>query len=342
MKTLKFCLVFGLIYLGLTSFLFPKKPKTLYLKTIQYANENCYARGILIHDSVIYTSNSNGVIYSFNLKNSKIDSYSYDTSIVKELRDLTLINGDLYAMHSGNTGLLLALKDNHIQLLDSSIWKNVFLDGIDGNGSKAFMMGDPIDEYFSLFYFNGLEWTTCEGKIKAEKDEAGFAASGTNVQFINENTFLFVSGGSNSRLFKTNDTGKTWAISNIPFEKGEGIGAFSIHFIDSLNGVVVGGNYTKPDSKFRTSFYTNDGGKNWIESTIPTNGYRSCVIYQRGIFYACGTNGIDYSIDNGVTWIPIAKGVYFALASDSNHLYATSKNGKIDVFQLAKKHGFNR
>lgn len=306
------------------------------LESIQYTSDSCYARGLLIKDSILYTSNSNGKIYAYSFINKSSKSYENTSFKTQELRDLIFISNHLVGMQSGTEGFLFQLKSDQLIAEKNNLWPNVFLDGIDGNENSAFMIGDPINGYFSLFYYSNNSWKSCEEKIIAAEGEAGFAASGTNVQVLNDSTFIFVSGGSQSRFFKTSNFGKKWSSTNLPFETGEGIGAFSICFKNDLIGVVVGGNYTEPLNSKNNSFYILDGGKNWKESKINPNGYRSCVHFKNGVFYACGTSGLDYSKDNGKTWSPISKEIYFAMISDNQYLYLTSKNGKIVKIPLLK------
>ncbi len=117
----------------------------------------------------------------------------------------------------------------------------------------------------------------------------------------------------------------------------ESSGAFSICMISDLEGVIVGGDYKNPDLCLNTCFYTDDGGKFWMNAKTQTRGYRSCVIYKNGIFYACGSNGIDYSTDKGENWKPFANGTYMAMCSDDLKLYATMPNGSFQIFELIER-----
>jgi hypothetical protein len=101
--------------------------------------------------------------------------------------------------------------------------------------------------------------------------------------------------------------------------------------------VIVGGEYDASTLYMNTCFYTNDGGDNWYNSEKPVRGYRSCVYATNGVFYACGTNGIDYSTNNGVDWKPFAEGSYFTMTANNTHLIATTKNGTIHFYDLIKK-----
>ncbi|MBI1837911.1 MAG: hypothetical protein HYR91_11670 [Flavobacteriia bacterium] len=266
------------------------------------------------------------------------EEISFPNEKIQELRDIHFFRNEILAMQSGSTGLIIHSSKNINFIEKTSKWENVFLDGFDVKDSIAFMMGDPINGFFSLYKNVSNKWELCEGKIAAIEGEAGFAASGTNVQIVNDSTFIFVSGGAQSRFFKTMNQGKTWTSISLPFDKGDGIGAFSVHFKDNLNGVIVGGNYLKPTETIHTSFYTKDGGLTWNLSKTNVNGYRSAVCYFNKRYYACGTNGIDFSKDNGKTWEKLSDGNYFAIypiqQNGSSRLFATTTNGTVKVFKI--------
>ena len=308
--------------------------------TVQYTTDRCYSRSILVTDSMVYTANSNGTLYASHKTNNTHTNLLRNKKF-EEMRDLALTNGEIIGMQSGSYGVLARTDGQKFlgYIAPGSLWVGTFLDGMDIQGQTGFMMGDPKYGFFSLFHSEdgGKIWKPCEGKVEAFEKEAGFAASGTNVQVLNDSSFYFVSGGLKSRFFKTTDKGKTWDITSLPYMGNESTGAYSICMISKKVGVIVGGDYANPDLSMNTCFYTTDGGKFWINAEIQTRGYRSCVIHVKGIFYSCGTNGIDYSTDNGVTWIPFANGEYFALASDGNSLYATMKGGQYKIMGLVSK-----
>jgi len=308
---------------------------------IQYTTDKCYSRSVIVKDSVIYTGNSNGKLCAYDMRTGNSVNL-LENKKFEEMRDIEFVGEYLFGMQSGSYGILA--KTDGKEFLDyiipsGNIWYGVFLDGMDFNGNTGFIMGDPKDGKFTLSYSTdgGNKWQACEGQIENMEQEAGFAASGTNVQVLNDSTFIFVSGGKKSRYFISKDTGKTWESTSLPFLTSVTSGAFSIHMIDSLNGVLVGGDYANPDLNLNVAYYTDDGGKFWLNAEDQPRGYRSCVIYVNGTYYACGTNGIDFSTDGGIEWTPFADGNFFSMCADEKHLYATMKEGKVKVMELLKK-----
>lgn len=308
---------------------------------IQYSTEKCYSRSVLVRDSIVYTANSNGSMYATDLRtNSSVNILQ--NKKFEEMRDLEFSGDYLFGMQSGTYGLLAKTDGkNFIDYItpSSSMWIDKFLDGMDFYGQTGFIMGDPKNGIFSLYHSEdgGNTWKECEGKVETYEGEAGFAASGTNVQVLNDSTFIFVSGGKKSRYFRSTDKGKSWKITSLPYMTGESSGAFSICMISDSVGVIVGGDYANPDLCMNTCFYTDDAGTFWINAEEQTRGYRSCVIFADGVFYAAGTNGLDFSTDNGVSWKPYANGNFFSLCADEEHLYATTQKGSFQIFELIKK-----
>jgi photosystem II stability/assembly factor-like uncharacterized protein len=84
----------------------------------------------------------------------------------------------------------------------------------------------------------------------------------------------------------------------------ESSGIFSIRFRTSTNGVVVGGDYLKPDAPEETAASTNDGGITWTAAATPPHGYRSAVAYDAATktWITVGPNGTDISTDDGRNW----------------------------------------
>lgn len=302
----------------------------------RYAASVTYSRGILCVNNTIFTSNADGSISRFNWDKPSEDTNFYFGET--ELRDIACINNQLFAMESGEKGILhrkdQTIKDTLNQLF--SIAPNVFFDGMDNYESTFFVMGDPINGIFSLFSSSdsGQTWQKIDG-LESLEGEAGFAASGTNVQVLDDSTFIFVSGGNLSRFFKSTNGGKNWTIIDLPFQLGKtSSGAFSIHMKNKDFGIVVGGNYEAPNENVQNCFITSDGGITWSSPLKNPHGYRSCVIEKNGIWYCCGTNGLDYSTDNGKTWEILSSTEFFTLTTDDYYVYATAKKGLLYRFKL--------
>ena len=172
-------------------------------------------------------------------------------------------------------------------------------------------MSDPVDgRYVIIRTADGKNWEqmNSENMPDAQSNEASFAASGTCLIIHGKKKAFLVTGGGNARVFRSNDRGMTWASTNTPIIRGTpGSGIFSIAMGSSKTGVIVGGNYERPDETGNNIAITRDGGKTWLaESGL--GGYRSAVVYvNEKMLIAVGTNGSDVSTDSGDTWKPLGK-----------------------------------
>ncbi|MFT5777934.1 MAG: photosystem II stability/assembly factor-like uncharacterized protein [Crocinitomicaceae bacterium] len=304
--------------------------------TMSCENAAIYSRGLLVEGNKIFTGNSDGSMYYFNLEKQNVQLlFKLDDFV--EMRDIERSGSNLIGIQSGDNGKLVLLNTGGgAKIVELPEWKGAFFDGISFLGKRGFLMGDPMNGKFMLYHSNdgGVSWEPTKASIPAFKGEAGFASSGSNVQVINDSTYVFVSGGEKSYFYKTTDNGNNWKGVVLPYYPGESSGAFSVHFSSDSIGVIVGGDYQNFDLKLNTAYYTTDGGESWYNAENEPRGYRACTHESNGIYYACGRNGIDFSYDNGINWIPFANGAYYSLGSNETKLIATTKEGKIQIFDL--------
>lgn len=139
-------------------------------------------------------------------------------------------------------------------------------------------------------------------------NEGAFAASGTNVTVFGTSHAWFGTGaGARARVLHTPDRGRTWTIADTPLRSGQTSGIYSIAFRDAMNGVVVGGDYSKETEAVDNAAVTKDGGRTWTLVTGLT-GFRSVVAYvpgQKTAMVAVGPQGTDVSADDGRTWTKV-------------------------------------
>jgi photosystem II stability/assembly factor-like uncharacterized protein len=195
-------------------------------------------------------------------------------------------------------------------------------------------MSDPVDGFYRLIHTSngGEEWESKSSFLpKAMDGEAAFAASGTCLITNGKSDVFLVSGGSDARVFRSNSRGLNWSVSNTPITKGTtGSGIFSIAMYDAKRGVIVGGNYEKPNDITNNLAFTNDGGKAW-KLGKGLNGYRSGVSYiDKKTIIAVGASGSDLSKDGGKTWKNLDKENYNAVqAKGKNATWAVGANGLV-------------
>jgi photosystem II stability/assembly factor-like uncharacterized protein len=99
---------------------------------------------------------------------------------------------------------------------------------------------------------------------------------------------------------------------------------------DAKNGVIVGGNYEKPNDITDNLAFTSDGGKTW-KLGKGLNGYRSGVAYiDRNTLIAVGASGSDLTTDGGKRWKNLDKENYNAVqAKGKRAIWAVGANGLV-------------
>lgn len=188
--------------------------------------------------------------------------------------------------------------------------------------NNCIAMSDPVGGFYHLIFTRngGKTWTPIgEDKIPpAIEGEAAFAASGTCLIVNGKSDAYLVSGGKAARVFRSTNRGLSWFVADTPIVKGtDGSGIFSIAMRDRLNGVIVGGNYEKPNETGNSLAFTTDGGKTWKLGAGLT-GYRSGVAFvDKNTLIAVGSNGSDLSADGGKTWRNLDKESYNAVHAKS-------------------------
>ena len=269
-------------------------------------NTTASLRGLsVVNEKIVWASGAGGTVIKTvdGGKSWKVITVAGAEKL--DFRDIEAFDGNsAYALSIGNGENSRIYKTND----GGTTWKEQFRN----KNEKAFFdaiacwdrksciaMSDPVDGHYVLISTaDGENWKPIvSNKMPAAKEgEAAFAASGTCLITQGKNRVFLVSGGSDARVFRSIDRGVTWTVADTPITKGTpGSGIFSIAMYDDKNGVIVGGNYEKPDEAKDNLAFTTDGGKTWKLETGLT-GYRSAVVYGPGEWViAVGTNGTDYS-----------------------------------------------
>ena len=299
-------------------------------------------RALEIKNNRVYSATSNGSILNFDIdKSDVISEINYELendSIVPNFRSLAVTENDVFAMSIGNPALLF--KNGKIVYKESH--PKVFYDSIEfWNEDEGISVGDYTDNCISVIITRdgGESWNKLDCSVFNQiiEGEGFFAASDTNISIIGNKTWI-ASGGKNSRVYFSNDNGRTWEIFNTPILQGESTtGIFSIDFYDKNNGYAIGGDYTKPEIDSLNKIITRDGGKTW--KTIANNnnlGYRSCVQYFPNSngkkLLAVGFNGVDYSSDSGLNWKHLSDDGYYTVRFLNDTTAYAAGNGKISQF----------
>ena len=273
----------------------------------------------------------------------------YETKIVKlqngktDFRSIAYGNGSIYVLNAGTPANIYTLNTFGYSCSSGLIYtengEKVFYDSmfIDAKTGFGIVVGDPTVDCLSILLTenSGKTWKKIPREIlpKTVEGEAAFAASNTNAKIV-DGVIYIISGGIKSRLFMSDDKGKTWGVFEIPIIQGEAMtGAFSMDFYNKRKGIIVGGNYDNQNDNSVNKAITKDGGKTWkIVSKDKAFGYASCVQFMPKscgkVIYTCGTSGVYYSTNFGEKWIKILNDVdfYTLRFSGKKNIYLAGKN----------------
>jgi photosystem II stability/assembly factor-like uncharacterized protein len=201
---------------------------------------------------------------------------------------------------------------------------------------RGIAMSDPVNGHFVIVATDngGRTWTDVPAtNIPAAKaGEGGFAASGTCIVAQGLVKAWFVTGGAVARVFRSNDRGRTWMVTVAPITSGaESSGVFSIAFTDATRGVIVGGDYRKPNEAGDNVATTRDGGQTWtLSAGRRPAGYRSGAAFVAPLtIIAVGSSGSDVSTDNGASWSPLDGENYNSVAARGGVVWAVGPQGRI-------------
>lgn len=264
-----------------------------------------------------------------NLDFRDIEAFDAETAYILSIGEGE--NSRIYKTTDGGTTWKLQFKNTN---------PKAFFDALafwDKNNGMA--MSDPVNgKYVLMKTVDGETWREADTeKMAYAKDgEAAFAASGTCLLTQGKSNIFLVSGGAEARVFRSDNRGLTWFVSDTAFVKGTaGSGIFSIAMFDAKNGVIVGGDYQKPNEITDNLAFTTDGGKTW-KLGKGLNGYRSGVSYiDKKTIIAVGSSGSDLSNDGGKTWKNLDKENYNAVqAKGKRAIWAVGANGLVAKLNL--------
>lgn len=251
-------------------------------------------------------------------------------------------NNDLVFINAGPPAYFCYLNHHtnkiNITNLDSS--KGVFVDGLVFINDKiGVAFGDPQNGKMPLWKTSngGLSWEKYFGAEMAD-DEAAFAASNTSIATDFKNRIVIVTGGSQSRILISNNKGLTFAAAPLPMAQGKATqGAYSVDMLGDCI-VVVGGDYSAPESSEGNFCISTDGGKNFIKAEKSPEGYKSCVKFlDKKHLIAVGTTGVDVSTDGGMNWKHIDDSPFNSIGViNKKQAILAGPEGKIALLNLIK------
>jgi photosystem II stability/assembly factor-like uncharacterized protein len=211
------------------------------------------------------------------------------------------------------------------------------------------LLGDPVHGTFVVFDTpdSGVTWVARKSPDLALNgvDLSGFAASNSLFPANQDGAHtphIFASGGKGGAVVWIETDAETsvgmaspstmtlshWSRVAVPLAGGnEASGIFSIgrrtESVPFRNVITiqetlmaVGGDYQKPNESNGTAAWSVDHGLHWTAAAKPPHGYRSAVAWSAefNVWIAAGTNGSDFSSEDGKTWTALDGGNWNALS----------------------------
>ncbi|WP_036506292.1 WD40/YVTN/BNR-like repeat-containing protein [Nocardioides sp. URHA0020] len=192
-------------------------------------------------------------------------------------------------------------------------------------GRRGLALSDPVDGRFRILSTrdSGRTWSVLpDDGMPDTSTEFGFAASG-DCLVTTGRTAYFGSGGGASRIFRSDDYGRTWTATDSTIPPGEAAGVFGLAFRTPHEGIAVGGDFADPADGVDAVAVTRNG-RTWRSAGdlshlgedvayLPGRGRRLIVTGESG-----DVRGTSTSADGGRTWTRVGDQGYHALDCTSD------------------------
>ena len=304
-------------------------------------------RGLsVVTDDVVWVSGSGGTV-GRSIDGGKTWQWTVVPGFEKrEFRDIEAFDA--------NSAVIIAIAEpaNILRTTDGGkTWTTVFTDTTKGmfldamdfyDKNNGIVVGDPIGDtvYLATTSNGGKSWERYPGKsLTVKKGEAFFAASGTNILYNKDGSFIAVSGGTASNLITPSGT------KQLPIIQGkETTGANSIaRWKNSY--MVVGGDFNADSSRTDNNAWFALDKKSSLPVSIlssanPPHGYRSCVAFiSEQELITCGISGVDFTTNRGDDWTQISTVGFHVCqkAKKGKSVFLAGGNGRIAKLVMPAK-----
>ena len=256
----------------------------------------------------------------------EIDSISHQDKF-PQFRSIAYNGEFVFLLSIENPALLYKIDPNkplgHYDLVYTASDPKIFYDSLAFfDNDIGIAMGDPTADCLSVIKTidGGETWTklSCKELPKVADGEAAFAASNSNIAIFKNNIWM-VTGGTKARVFKSEDYGESWSVTETPMvQGGKMTGIYTVDFYDDKNGMIMGGDWEDKKNGTASKAISNDGGLTWnLVAPNGVPGYISCIQYfpeeTAKKILAVSTEGLFFSKDKGATWNKLEEMGYYSL-----------------------------
>ncbi len=290
----------------------------------------------LMQGSMAFAANK-GIygLVDLTTNNVKTNVQRYD-SIVPEFRAVAHTATDFFMLSIANPALLYKTGNNgKMELVYKEEDPDVFYDAmLFLNDTDGIAVGDAMNGCLSIILTRdgGNSWQKlpCSALPDGVAGEGAFAASNSNMAVYGNTVWIATSKG---RVFRSKDKGETWNVVSTPILHKESTqGIYAMDFYDENVGVIIGGDYTRPEGNTANKAITQDGGQSWqLIADGKEPGYKSCIQFVPNSggkdIVAVGFTGISYSNNSGESWKTLSDESFYTIRFLNDTVaYAAGKN----------------
>ena len=172
---------------------------------------------------------------------------------------------------------------------------------------RGLALSDPVQGRFRILATSngGRSWRVLDAEMPpALPGEFAFAASGQCITTAGGRDAFFGTGGDVvARVFRSDDRGQTWQVSETPVRSGPSAGIFALAFRSPRHGLATGGDFLTPAASPDALALTANGGVTWQLVADAPDEYRSGAHWVNGrVAIVVGPTGSDASADAGRSW----------------------------------------
>ena len=287
--------------------------------------------------SVVWASGSNGMVAKSVDGGNTFRWIRVEGYAKRDFRDIEAFDSSTAIIMAVDTpAIILKTTDGGLS------WRKVFedkrpgmfLDAMDFSGNNGVVIGDPINgkAFMAVSNNRGDSWIPKETPDSMMDGEAFFASSGSNIKLLGlkrGRKTLFVSGGIQSRFFYNGEA------INLPLQSGKnstGANGLALH-PNQQQGIIIGGDFANDRrSDSAILLFSLNPKVTFSQPVKPPAGYKSAVVFlSNTTVVACGTSGVDLSVDGGLNWKKISDiGFHVAVSyPDGRYAIMAGGNGRI-------------
>lgn len=208
-------------------------------------------------------------------------------------------------------------------------------------GRHGLAVSDPVDGRFRILRTDdgGRSWERLpDDGMPASDGEYNFSASG-DCLVIRGHDAWFGSGGTQARVFHSDDRGRTWAAADSTIPAGESAGVFGLAFRSPRQGIAVGGDFAAPEDGVDATAYTGRG-RGWRNGgdLAHLGEDAAWLTGRRGHLIVVGESGdvggSSVSRDGGRSWEQFDDAGFHTLDCTRRRCWAAGGDGRVATLRF--------